>query len=77
MTLNGAQDWDIEFHNPGSQDNPALVADDTNMTGQLTGSTVTEVTKGRAPGTVLVRCANVSGGAIDPASQDFQIVCWY
>lgn len=77
VTLNGAQDWDIEFLNPGPQDNPILVADDGNMTGQITGSTVTETTKGRAVGTVLVRVANVSGGAIDPASQDFQIICHY
>lgn len=77
VTLNGAQDWDIEFLNPGISDVPALVPDDTNMTGQITGSVVTETTKGRAPGTVLVRAANISGGPIDPASQDFNIVCWY
>lgn len=76
VTLNGAQDWDIEFLNPGAADVGALVADDTNMTGELTGSVVTEATKGRAHGTVILRVANVTGGAIDPASQDFQIVCW-
>lgn len=77
VTLNGAQDWDIEFLNPGPQDNPALVADDTNLTGEIVGSAVTEPTKGRAPGTAIVRVANVSGGGIDPAEQDFQVICHY
>jgi hypothetical protein len=77
VTLNGASDWSIEFLNPGPQDNPILVADDTNLTGEIVGSSVSEATKGRAPGTVLVRCANVSAGGINPAEQDFQIVCQY
>lgn len=76
VTLNSAQDWDIEFLNPGVADLAALVPDDTNLTGETLGSVVTEVTKGRAPGTVIVRVANVTGGGIDPASQDFNIVCW-
>lgn len=76
VTLNGAQDWDIEFLNPGISDVGALVADDTLMTGEITGSVVTESTKGRAPGTVILRVANVTAAPIDPASQDFQIVCW-
>ena len=77
VTLNGAQDWDVEFLNPGIQDLADMVEDDTNMTGQITGTVVSEVTKGRSPGTVLVRCANVTVGAIDPADQDFNVVCWY
>lgn len=77
VTLNGAQDWDIEFQSPGFEDVALLTADDTNMTGQLTGSVVTEVTKGRTNDTVIVRCANVSSGAIDPASQDFKVICLY
>ncbi len=40
VTLNAAQDWDIEFQSPGFEDVSLLVADDTNMTGQITGSTV-------------------------------------
>lgn len=77
VTLNGAQDWDVEFLNPGISDVALMTANDTGLTGQIVGSTITETVKGRAPGTVIVRLANVSGGAIDPADQEFNLVCWY
>ena len=74
VVKNGASDWDIEFLSFGEQS--ALVPDDTLLTGETTGTVATEVTKGRARGTAIVRCANVSAAPIDPASQDFQLVCW-
>jgi len=77
VTLNGAQDWDIEFLNPGAEDVADLVADDTNMTGETTGSVVTETTKGRAGGTVIVRIANVSAAPINPDPADYDIICLY
>lgn len=77
VTKNGASDWDIEFLNPGVADLALMTKDDTNMTGQITGTVVSEVTKGRATGTAIVRVANVSAAPIDPASQDFNIVCWF
>jgi hypothetical protein len=76
VTLNGASDWAVEFQNPGFEDVGLLVADDTGLTGEITGTTIAETTKGRAKDTVIVRCANVSAGAIDPASQVYNIVCW-
>ena len=77
VVKNGASDWDVEFQNPGFEDVSILVADDTNMTGQLTGSVVSEVAKGRAKDTVIVRAANVTGSPINPDEQIFNIICWY
>lgn len=77
VTKLGASDWDVEFTTPGFEDIAAMTFDDTGLTGEITGTVITEATKGRAKDTVIVRCANVSAAPIDPASQDYNIVCWF
>lgn len=77
VTLLGGSDWDVEFQNPGFEDVAAITFDDTNLTGDIVGTVVTEDTKGRAKDTVIVRCANVSTGSIDPAEQVYNVVCWF
>lgn len=73
---NATSDWAVEFQNPGFEDVGAVTEDDTGLTGEITGTTIAVTLTGRAKDTVIVRCSNVSTGSIDPADQEYSIVCW-